>query len=184
MVKPIYLYGSKELRKISDEVDISSVDEIKELVNDLKDTLRVAEGCGLAAPQIGVNKRVLIVDGSGLDDMEPGLSSFKRTMINPVVLEESEEMCDYSEGCLSIPGVFADVTRPASIIIEFYDENFEKIREKLTGFACRMVQHELSHLNGELFVDMVSPIRKKIISKKLTNISGGKTSTSYKTKIK
>ena len=103
-------------------------------------------------------------------------------MINPVVLEESAEKCTYQEGCLSVPGIYADVVRPSKIKVEYYDENFEKQVEVFDRFACRMVQHELAHLDGKLFVDELPPIRKKLISKKLQNIAAGKTRTRYRSK--
>lgn len=182
MIKPIYLFGSGVLREAAAEADITKKEEIAALVADLKDTLVRADGCGLAAPQIGVSKRVLIVTGDGLDDTYPYLKGFHRTMINPTVLEESSEKCTFSEGCLSVPGVYADVTRPASIKIRYFDEDLKEVTEVLDKFACRMVQHEMDHLDGTMFVDKVAPIRKKMIAKKLQNISRGKVSTHYKTK--
>lgn len=182
MIKPIYLFGSEVLRETASEADIKDKEAIAELVADLKDTLVKADGCGLAAPQIGISKRVLIVTGEGLDDSYPYLKGFRRTMINPTVLEESEEKCTFSEGCLSVPGIYADVTRPASIKLHYYDEQLNEVTEVLDKFACRMVQHELDHLDGTMFVDKVAPIRKKMIAKKLQNISRGKVSTHYKTK--
>lgn len=103
-------------------------------------------------------------------------------MINPQVLEESEDKCSYSEGCLSVPGIYADVTRPSSIRIRYFDEEFKPVEETLDKFACRMVQHELDHLDGSLFVDKIALIRKKMIAKKLQSISRGKVSTAYRTK--
>lgn len=184
MIQPIYLYGSEVLRAKAKEVDLTDKEGIATLIQDLKDTLKHSDGCGLAAPQIGVSKRALIVDGTGMTDVYDYLKDFKRTMLNPVVLEESEKEVDYSEGCLSIPGIYCEVRRPAAITVEYYDENGEKVTEKFDKFACRMVQHEMSHLDGNLFVDNVAPIRKKMIAKKLQNISRGKVSTHYNTKIK
>mgnify|MGYP003495709178 FL=1 len=103
-------------------------------------------------------------------------------MINPVVLEESEETCEFSEGCLSVPGIYAEVRRPSKIKVEYYNENLEKVVEEFDRFACRMVQHELSHLEGNLFVDNVSPIRRKMIARKLQAISKGAVQTRYKSK--
>lgn len=182
MIRPIYLYGSGVLREAAAEADITKKQEIAELVADLKETLVKADGCGLAAPQIGVSQRVLIVTGEGLEETYPYLKDFRRTMINPEVLEESSEKCTFSEGCLSVPGVYADVTRPASIRVRYYDEDLKEVEETLDKFACRMVQHELDHLDGTMFVDRVAPIRRKMIAKKLQNISRGKVSTAYKTK--
>ena len=184
MIQPIYLYGSEVLRDKAEEVDLTDKEGIATLIQDLKDTLKHSDGCGLAAPQIGVSKRALIVDGTGMTDVYDYLKDFKRTMLNPVVLEESEETSVYSEGCLSIPGVYCDVSRPASMTVEYYNEAGEKVTEVFDKFACRMVQHEMSHLDGDMFVDHVAPIRKKIIARKLVNIATGKVSTHYKSKIK
>ena len=184
MVQPIYVYGADVLRAVAAEADLSKKEELQALVQDLKDTLQYADGCGLAAPQIGVSLRVLIVDGTGMTDVYDYLKGFRRTMINPVVLEESDRLCEYSEGCLSIPGVYADVRRPDRIKVAYYDENLQPVTETFDKFACRMVQHEMSHLDGDLFVDHVAPIRKKIISKKLMNIAKGRVSARYTTKLK
>ena len=184
MIQPIYLFGSGVLRKVAEPVDISAREETLELVRNLKDTLASSEGCGLAAPQIGVSRRVFIVDGDVMVDVYPYLAGFKRTFINPVILEESREQCEFNEGCLSVPGVYADVRRPSSITMEYYDENFEKKVETFDKFACRMIQHEFSHLDGVLFTDLVAPIRRKILARKLSNISSGKVRTAYKSDIK
>ena len=182
MILPIYLYGSEVLRNENVDVDINDKEGIAKLLEDMKDTLKVADGCGLAAPQVGVNKRLVIVDGRELTETYAELKDFFRVMINPVVLEESKETCEYSEGCLSIPGIYAEVCRPSRIKVEYYDENLEKVMEEFEGFACRMVQHELSHLEGNLFVDNVSPIRRKMIARKLIAISKGAVQTRYKSK--
>lgn len=182
MKRPIYLYGQEVLREKAAEADLTKKEELTALIADMKETLKDADGCGLAAPQIGVSLRVLIVDGTDMVEVYDYLKDFKRTMINPVVIEESEATCDYQEGCLSVPGVYADVRRPSKIKVEYYNEDFEKVTEEFNKFGCRMVQHELDHLDGNLFVDRVAPIRRKIIAKKLVNISKGKVSTHYKTK--
>ena len=184
MIQPIYLYGSEVLRARAQEADLSKKEELTQLITDLKDTLVKADGCGLAAPQIGVSQRVLIVDGTIMADVYDYLADFKRVMINPVILEESDKLCEFNEGCLSIPGIYCDVRRPESMTVRYYNENFEEVTEKLDRFACRMVQHEMSHLDGVVFTDLVAPIRKKMLSKKLVNISHGKVSVHYKAKIK
>lgn len=184
MIQPIYLYGSEVLRKVAPAADLSKKDELATLVADLWETLTKSEGCGLAAPQIGVSQRVCVVDGDVMADVYPYLKGFRRTFINPVIVEESAEQCEFNEGCLSVPGVYADVRRPASIKVEYYDENLEKKEESFDKFACRMIQHEFSHLDGVLFTDLVAPIRRKIIAKKLLSISHGKVGTAYKSKIK
>lgn len=184
MIQPIYLYGSDVLRQKAAPADLSDKEGIRALIGDLKETLVKSEGCGLAAPQIGVSLRVLIVDGNDMTDIYPYLKGFSRVMVNPVVIEESAQKCEFSEGCLSVPGIYADVVRPASIKVEYYDENLQKQTESFDKFGCRMIQHEISHLDGVLFTDLVAPIRKKMLSKKMQNIAHGKVSTHYKAKIK
>lgn len=184
MIQPIYLYGSEVLRREAEPIDISDKAAVDALVADLEDTLKASEGVGLAAPQIGVSKRVLIVDGRDMTESYPYLKDFYRVMINPVLLEESREQCEFNEGCLSVPGVYADVRRPSVIKVEYYDRDLVKQVEVFDRFACRMVQHEMSHLDGVIFTDLVAPIRKKIISKKLQGIAHGRISTHYKSKLK
>jgi len=184
MIKPIYLYGAPVLREKAVEADLSKQEEIKALVQDLKDTLARADGCGLAAPQIGVSQRVVIVDGDVVSDTYDYLKGFRRTLINPVIVQESKEQNTYSEGCLSIPGIYCDVTRPKVITVEYYDEDFIKHSEVFDNFAARMIQHELSHLDGDLFTDHAAPIRRKMISGKLQNIQKGKVHPHYNSKLK
>jgi peptide deformylase len=182
MILPIYLYGSDVLRNENVDVDLNDKEGIAKLVSDMQETLAAADGCGLAAPQVGVNKRLVLVDGRDLSDTYEYLHDFFRVMINPVVIEESEDTCEFSEGCLSVPGIYAEVTRPSKIKVEYYNEKLEKVVEEFDKFACRMVQHELSHLDGNLFVDNVSAIRRKMISRKLMAISKGSVQTRYKSK--
>lgn len=182
MILPIYLYGSDVLRNENVDVDLNDKEGIAKLLSDMQETLAAADGCGLAAPQVGVNKRLVIVDGRDLSDTYEYLHDFFRVMINPVVVEESDDTCEYSEGCLSVPGIYAEVTRPSKIMVEYYNEKLEKVVEEFDKFACRMVQHELSHLDGNLFVDNVSPIRRKMIARKLQAISKGTVQTRYKSK--
>lgn len=184
MIQPIYLLGSEVLKRKAEAVDLESKEEISNLVKDLWDTLAVSEGCGLAAPQIGVSKRVAVVDGDVMTDVYPYLKGFKRTFINPVIVDHSDELCEYNEGCLSVPGIYADVVRPSRIKVEYYDENFDRKVEEFDKFASRMIQHEFSHLDGVLFTDLVAPIRKKLLTKKLQRIAEGKVSTHYNSKIK
>ena len=184
MIRPIYLYGSGVLREKAAPAELEKKEEIKQLVADLWDTLADSEGCGLAAPQIGESTRVVVVDGDVMSDIYDYLKGFKRTFINPEILEESEEKSTYNEGCLNIPGVYCDVVRPKKIKVAYYDENFEKKVEEFDNFAARMVQHEFSHLDGVLFTDLVAPIRKKLVVKKLQKISSGRVPTRYKSKIR
>ena len=182
MILPIYLYGADVLRNENKDADLNDKEAILKLLEDMKETLKVADGCGLAAPQVGVNLNIVIVDGRDLSDTYDYLHDFFRVMINPVVLEESDETCEFSEGCLSVPGIYAEVVRPSRIKVEYYNENLEKVVEEFDRFACRMVQHELSHLDGNLFVDNISSIRRKMIMRKLLAISKGSVQTRYKSK--
>ncbi len=185
MALPIYVYGSEVLRAKAKEVEINedTKPEILSLLEKMDETMRDADGVGLAAPQVGKSLRILIVDGRDISDSYPELHDFVRTMINPEVLEESDETSEYSEGCLSIPDVNCNIVRPKKIKVRFINENFETQEEEFDGFASRMLQHELDHLEGILFTDRAAPIRKKIIGSKLFNISKGKIKASYKTKL-
>ena len=184
MIRPIYLYGSGVLREKAAPADLSKKEELKQLVTDLWDTLAASDGCGLAAPQIGESVRVVVVDGDVMTDVYDYLKGFKRAFINPVVLEESEDKVTYNEGCLSVPGVYCDVVRPRKIKVEYYDADLQKQVEEFDNFAARMIQHEFSHLDGVLFTDLVAPIRKKLVVKKLQRIASGKVPTRYKSKIR
>ena len=184
MIRPIYLYGAEVLRRTAEPADLKDKEGIAALVQDLKDTLVRADGCGLAAPQIGVSQRVVIVDGDVVSDTYTYLKDFRRTLINPEILEESEEQVTYSEGCLSIPGIYCDVLRPKKITVRYYNEDLQEVTEEFDNFACRMIQHELSHLDGDLFTDHAAPIRKKMLSSKLQNIAKGKVHPHYNSKLK
>ena len=157
---------------------------MRQLFEDMFETMMSANGVGLAAPQIGVSLRVVIVDGDVVSDTYDYLKGFRRTLINPEILEESEEKVTYSEGCLSIPGVYCDVVRPKKMTVRYYNEDLQQVTEEFDNFAARMIQHELSHLDGDLFTDHAAPIRKKMISSKLQNIQKGKVHPHYKSKLK
>ena len=173
--------GDPVLNQIAEPVE--TIDSsLAELAEEMLHLMYETNGIGLAAPQVGINLNMVIVDGRDLSDTYDYLHDFFRVMINPVVLEESEETCEYSEGCLSVPGIYAEVRRPEKIKVEYYNEKLEKVVEEFDRFACRMVQHELSHLDGNLFVDNVSPIRRKMIARKLQAISKGAVQTRYKSK--
>ena len=184
MIKPIYLYGAPVLRETAQPADLKDKEGIATLVQDLKDTLVKADGCGLAAPQIGVSLRVIIVDGDVVSDSYPYLKDFRRTLINPEIVEESDEQVSYSEGCLSIPGIYCDVVRPKRIKVRYFNEELVEVTEEFDNFACRMIQHEMSHLDGDLFTDHAAPIRKKMLSSKLQNIAKGKVHPHYNAKLK
>lgn len=180
MILPIYLYGQPVLRKETEDVEAS--EELKTLISDMWDTLRQAEGCGLAAPQVGKPYRLFIVDGTDLVEDYPDCAGFKQVFINPEIVEESEETISYSEGCLSLPGISENVIRPRTITINYLDENFVEHEDTFTDFKARIVLHEYDHLEGHVFTDRVSPIRKTMVRSKLQNIAKGKVGARYKYK--
>ena len=139
MILPIYIYGSGVLREKAAEVDLNNTEGLSELIDNMYQTMRESDGVGIAAPQVGKSLRLLIVDGADLAEDMPELEGFKRVMINPVTLWESEETAEYSEGCLSVPNIHADVVRPKSIRVKYYNEKYEQVEEDFTSFACRMV---------------------------------------------
>ena len=133
MIQAIYLYGSEVLRKVAEPADLSDKTGLDTLVKDLWDTLDNSEGCGLAAPQIGVSRRVAVVNGDIMADVYPYLKGFRRTFINPVVIQESGQMCEYNEGCLSVPGIYADVRRPESVTVEYMTRTWRRRRRRSTS---------------------------------------------------
>lgn len=183
MLLPIYLYGQPVLRKEAEDVN-SDYPELKTLVENMFQTMAKANGVGLAAPQVGLALRMFVVDGNGLEEDYPECKDFRRCMINPEVLEESGETNVKDEGCLSIPGIYESVKRPDWIVVKYLDEDMVEHEEKITGFAARMTLHEYDHLDGTMFIDHVSPLRKQLIKNKLTSIIKGKVSCNYKVKQK
>ena len=183
MILPIYLYGSQVLRAAAEESDLADREGLKKLIDDMIETMQHEDGCGLAAPQVGVSRRILVVDGTDLTDRYPELAGFHREMINPAFTFESEDTASYEEGCLSIPNVDAEIRRPARIKVRYvHPETFEEVEEEFGGFAARMIQHEMDHLDGVLFVDRAAPIRRKMLTGKLMNISRGNVHTRYRVK--
>jgi len=185
MILPIYLYGWPLLRKKSEDIP-SDYPELKQLIADMYETMYQAEGCGLAAPQIGRNIRVIVIDGAPMaDENKPDdmLRSFKKVLINPVIQERSGDEWANSEGCLTFPKLRESVKRPAKVKIEYLDENFQPHSEEYEGMAARIIQHEYDHIEGVFFIDRLSPLRRKLISAKLNSIAKGKVECSYKIKV-
>lgn len=182
MILPIYLYGQPALRRETEEVEKGELD-VKQLIDDMQETLTRAEGCGLAAPQVGLSKRLFIVDGSELGEDYPDCKDFRQAFINPEIIEESEETSTYSEGCLSVPGISENVIRPKTITIRYQDPDFNWHEDTYTDFKARIVLHEYDHLEGHVFTDRISPIRKQFVRRKLTDIAKGKTVARYKYKV-
>ena len=181
MILPIYTVGNSVLRKITEPID-QDYPGLKDLIKNMYDTMVHAEGVGLAAPQVGIPIRLIVIDLAPLKEDNPELGDFKVTMINPELLEESENEVEYDEGCLSIPGINETVSRPEAIKISYMDENFIEHVEVYDGYKARVVQHEYDHLEGHLFTDRIKPLRRQLIKGKLTNIVKGKASCKYKIK--
>lgn len=181
MIYPIVIYGSQILRNKS--VDIApDYPELKKLVEDMFLTLEDAEGVGLAAPQIGKNIRLFVVDCTPWGEDYPELADYKRAFINAEIYERSEETMLFNEGCLSLPGLHEDVRRPVSIRMRYVDENFVEHDEEFTDLPARVIQHEYDHIEGEIFTDHLAPLRRNLIKGKLLNLSKGRYRCSYKTR--
>lgn len=181
MIYPIVIFGSEVLRKQSEELTPEYPD-LKKLIEDMFLTMAAAEGVGLAAPQIGKNIRLFVVDCSPWGDEDEACKEYKRAFINPEIYEVSEETDLFNEGCLSLPGLHEDVRRPVAIRMRYLDENFEEHDELFDGFRARVIQHEYDHLDGKVFTDRLSPLRRQLLKSKLLGMSKGKYRCAYKTK--
>jgi len=189
MILPIIAYGDPVLRKVGKDID-KEYPNLSELIVNMKETMVNARGIGLAAPQIGKAIRLFIVDTSpfekdeDLDEKEREfLTNFKKVFINAKIIKEEGDEWAFNEGCLSIPEINEDVFREEKITIEYLDENFEKHTDVIDGLAARVVQHEYDHIEGILFTDKISSLKKRLIKKKLENISKGKISPDYRMKF-
>lgn len=175
MKLPIIAYGDPVLKKVCVDID-ETYPDLQQLINNMWDTMYNASGVGLAAPQIGLAIRLFIVDTKADEEEDV----FKKVFINAQILEETGEAWAFNEGCLSIPEVREDVMRKPNILIRYYDENWKLHEEKITGFAARVIQHEYDHIEGKLFTDKLSLLRKQMLKGKLDNISKGNVHTDYK----
>jgi len=181
MTLPIVAFGSPILRKKC--IDISpDYPELEILIENMKETMYEAHGVGLAAPQINKGIRLFLIDTTPFVDDEDEAEEVivKQVFINSRILEETGEEWDFNEGCLSIPDVREDISRKPSITIEYFDENFEKHTDTYNGLTARVIQHEYDHINGILFIDKISALRKRMIKGKLSDISKGKVNVTYK----
>ncbi len=181
MIYPIVIYGSPILRNESVDID-SSYPDIKVLIEDMFSTLTYCEGVGLAAPQIGKNIRLFILDCTPWGEDNPELADYRKVFINPEIYEESEDSDLFEEGCLSLPGLHERVRRPIAIRMRYLDENFEEHDELFEGLPARVIQHEYDHIDGMVFTDHLAPLRKNMLKNKLTTLAKGKYRCHYKTK--
>jgi peptide deformylase len=189
MIYPIVAYGDPVLRKVT--VDIDKSYDVKKLSEDMFETMYNAKGVGLAAPQIGLNVRMFVVDGrpfnEGEDmeerDKDPSLIDFKKVFINAEILEEDGDDWAFEEGCLSIPDVREDIYRAEFLTIRYFDENWNEHTEEYEGLAARIIQHEYDHVDGILFTDHLNPVKKRMLKNKLAKITKGRVDVDYKMKF-
>jgi len=176
MIYPIVAYGDPVLRRQAEEIQPGQID-LKKLSEDMFETMYAAHGVGLACPQIGLSLRMFVVDGKPMDD---DLEDFKKVFINPEMLEESGDPWVFEEGCLSIPGIRDDVTRPPVIRLRYFDTDWKEHEEEFEDLRARIIQHEYDHIEGVLFTDYLSGFKKRILKGKLSGITRGKVDTDYK----
>jgi peptide deformylase len=177
MIYPIVMYGDPVLRQRAKDVEQGT--DLKQLIEDMFETMKGASGIGLAAPQIGKGIRLFVVDGTVLED-EEGMEDFRKVFINPTLLEEAGTPWEFEEGCLSIPNIREKVSRKEHLKIRYYDENWNLKEEEYDGMKARIIQHEYDHLEGKMFVDYLTPLKKRLLKGKLSDISKGKVDTEYR----
>jgi len=177
MIYPIIMYGDPVLRQRAREIEKGT--DVKQLIEDMFETMHNANGIGLAAPQIGKSIRLFVVDGTILDD-EPNMVDFKKVFINPIMLEENGSPWEYEEGCLSIPNIREKISRLEKVRLRYYDVDWNLVEEQYDGLKARVIQHEYDHIEGKMFVDYLTPLRKRLLKGKLADISKGKVDTEYR----
>lgn len=191
MIFPIVAYGDPVLKREADEID-ENYEGLQTLIESMFETMYEASGVGLAAPQINKSIRLFIVDASPFAEVEEGeepdplaagLEDFKKVFINPIIEEEEGEEWAFAEGCLSIPLIREEVLRKPKIKISYYDEDWEYHEDEFEGYAARIIQHEYDHVDGVLFTDHLSPLKRRILKKKLVNISKGDVEVAYRMKF-
>lgn len=177
MIYPIVMYGDPVLRQRA--TDIQPGTDLKTIVGDMFETLEAANGIGLAAPQIGKSVRLFIVDGTSLDE-EPGMASFRKVFVNAKMVEELGAPWEFEEGCLSIPNIREKISRKGQLRIRYFDEDWNEHEETFDGMQARIIQHEYDHIEGKMFVDYLTPLKKRLLKGKLSDISKGKVDTEYR----
>jgi peptide deformylase len=180
---PILAYGDPVLRRKAIAIEPEEYPHVKELVDNMFETMYGAHGVGLAAPQVGLSMRLFVVDATPFSEDDDTLKDFKKAFINAMVIEETGEEWPFNEGCLSIPDIREDVYRKKTVKLSYYDEDWKHHEESFTGMAARIIQHEYDHIEGKLFTDKLSPLRKRLIEKKLNEISKGIVDVDYKMKF-
>ena len=181
MILPIYVYGQPVLRKVAEDIT-PEYPNLKELIANMFETMVHADGVGLAAPQIGLPIRVVTITLDPLSEDYPEFKDFNKAYINPHIIEVGGEEVSMEEGCLSLPGIHESVKRGNKIRVKYMDENFVEHDEVVEGYLARVMQHEFDHLDGHVFVDHLSALRKQMIKSKISALLKGKVRCSYKTK--
>lgn len=182
MILPIYIYGQPVLRKVAKDIT-PDYPELKTLITNMWETLADSEGIGLAAPQVGLDIRLVVIDLDPLSEDLPEYKDFRQVYINAHIVEYDETNTDASEeGCLSLPAIHEKVVRPTRIRVQWMDENFQAHDEWIDGYLARVMQHEFDHLDGKMFIDRISPLRKQLIKSKLKALTQGRYRCGYKTK--
>jgi len=176
------VYGDPILRKKAEIID-KDTEGLKEIIENMWETMYYADGVGLAAPQAGLSIRMFVIDATSGAEEEPELADFKKVFINPEIIEIKGESWVMNEGCLSLPEIREDVSRPDEVRIKYLDENFVEHDETYSGFAGRVIQHEYDHLEGKLFTDYLSSLRKRLLKKRLFDIAHGNVQPHYKIKV-
>lgn len=182
MVFPVSIIGSSVLRKVAKDIS-KDYKDLPKFIEDMFETMYDSDGVGLAAPQVGKSVRLFVIDATPMEEDDASLKGLKKVFINAQITERLGELVNMEEGCLSIPGIREDVKREDKIHIEYYDENFEFHTEDYEGIAARVIQHEYDHIDGILFTDKISPLRKRILKGKLQAISKGKFEAHYKVRL-
>ena len=183
MILPIYIYGHPVLRA-ENAVVTPDFEGLNDLIENMKETMYHTQGIGIAAPQVGVNARIVFIDVDPLAEDFPELKDVRMLLINPqITIDETAEPVTREEGCLSVPGIHENVQRIEKIHLHWQDENFQEHDQDIEGYLARVVQHECDHLEKTLFVDRISPIRKQLIRAKLNNMVKGKVSCNYRCKV-
>lgn len=172
MILPIYAYGQPVLRKKAQMIG-QDFPELEQLISNMFETMYGAKGVGLAAPQIGLDIRVFVIDTTQLDKKHDTASGIKQVFINAERINESGELWHYEEGCLSIPDIHAEIERNAVIKLRYIDEEWNEITEIFEGFNARVIQHEYDHIEGVLFIDHMKPLKRRMINRKLEKIKKG-----------
>lgn len=182
MILPIYIYGQPVLRKVAEDIP-ADYPNLKQLLADMFETLTASDGVGLAGPQIGKAIRVAVIDLDVLKDDMPEYKDFRHAYINPHIIEFDDEQTEtMEEGCLSLPAIHEKVTRPTRIRVQWLDEDLQPHDEWVDGYLARVMQHEFDHLDGKMFIDHISPLRKQLIRSKLKALTLGRYRCGYKTK--